>query len=105
MTTIKPGASPITLINVFTVAPENQRALLDILKGASEKVRGVPGFVSANLHRSLDGTRVINYAQWETREAFEAMLIRPEIWEHFAEAERYATHEPHLYEVDSIHEP
>jgi hypothetical protein len=24
----------------------------------------VPGFISANLHTSLDGTRVINYAQW-----------------------------------------
>lgn len=105
MTTIKPGDRPITLINVFTVKPENQQALLDILHQATETVmRGIPGFVSANLHRSLDGTRVINYAQWETREKFEEMLARPEVWEHFEEAGRYSTHEPRLYAVDSVHE-
>jgi heme-degrading monooxygenase HmoA len=28
--------------------------------------REFPGFVSATVHRSLDGTRVINYLQWQT---------------------------------------
>lgn len=29
-----------------------------------------PGFTSANLHISLDKTRVVNYAQWRSKEDF-----------------------------------
>jgi len=32
-----------------------------------------PGFVSASIHRSTDGTRVFNYLQWETAEHLAAM--------------------------------
>jgi heme-degrading monooxygenase HmoA len=33
-----------------------------------------PGLISASFHRSLDGTRMFNYGQWESKEAFEAIL-------------------------------
>ena len=52
----------VTLINVFTVAPEDQQRLLDLLVEATESVmNGLPGFVSANRHKSLDGTKVTTY--------------------------------------------
>jgi heme-degrading monooxygenase HmoA len=35
------------------------------------------GFISAKLHKSLDGTKVVNYAQWKSKEAFEKMLKNP----------------------------
>ena len=58
MTRIWQRYDVVTLINVFTVAPEDQQRLLDVLAEATESVmRGLPGFVSANLHRSLDGTK------------------------------------------------
>ena len=58
----------VTLINVFTGAPEHQQRLVDLLVEATEEVMGgLAGFVSANLHKSLDGTRVTNYAQWASR--------------------------------------
>jgi hypothetical protein len=54
----------ITLINVFTVEPANQRRLIELLTEATEvSVREAPGFVSASLHRSTDGTKVTMYAQ------------------------------------------
>nr|WP_245235701.1 antibiotic biosynthesis monooxygenase [Streptomyces durhamensis] len=37
-----------------------------------------PGFVCANFHASLDGERVLNYAQWETEEHCRTMLDNPE---------------------------
>jgi heme-degrading monooxygenase HmoA len=59
-----------------------------------------PGFVSANFHKSLDGTVVTNYAQWRTREDFEAMLQRTEAGAHMEEAASVASgFEPRLYEV------
>jgi heme-degrading monooxygenase HmoA len=96
----------VTLINVFTVAPEDQQRLVDLLVEATQAVmRRQPGFVSANIHKSLDGTRVANYAQWRSKEAFEAMLRNREAAEHMGEAARIAeSFEPHLYEVSFVDE-
>ncbi len=69
MVTIAKDNEVGTLINVFTVAPEDQQRLVDVLADATRAVmRKQPGFVSANIHRSLDGTRVTNYAQWRSTE-------------------------------------
>jgi heme-degrading monooxygenase HmoA len=106
MVTITKDNDVVTLINVFTVAPEDQQRLVDILIDATQKVmRKQPGFVSANIHRSLDGTRVTNYAQWRSREVFEAMLQNQEAAEHMGEAARIAERfEPHLYMVSFVEE-
>jgi hypothetical protein len=40
-------------------------------------VRHAPGFISASLHRSLDGTKVTMYAQWRTIEDYQAMRGNP----------------------------
>lgn len=66
-------------------------------------MRHLPGFVSANIHRSVDGTRVTNYAQWESREAFEQMLRNPAVRPHMEACRAIASNEPHLYEVASVH--
>lgn len=94
----------VTLINVFTVAPGNQQRLFDLLVEATEEVMsGLTGFVSANLHKSLDGTRVTNYAQWDSREDFEAMLKNPAAIPHMREAAGVSeSFEPHLYEVGFV---
>lgn len=83
MTRISPDNDVVTLVNVFTVEPEDQQRLVDLLVQATETViNKQPGFVSANLHKSLDGTKVVNYAQWRSLEAFEAMLRNPEAGQH-----------------------
>lgn len=57
------------------------------------------------IHKSLDGTRVANYAQWRSKEAFEAMLRDREAAEHMGEAAKIAERfEPHLYEVSFVDE-
>ncbi len=105
MTQIVQGHQIVTLINVFTVAPQDQQALIDVLVEATEKVMNTqPGFLSANIHKSLDGTHVVNYAQWRSREDFEAMLTQPEVQSHMEAANRLAKVEPHLYEVVFIDE-
>jgi quinol monooxygenase YgiN len=106
MVTISKDNDVVTLINVFTVRPEHQQRLVDVLVNATQTVmRKQSGFVSANIHRSLDGTRVTNYAQWQSPEAFEAMLQNQEAAEHMGEAARIAEKfEPHLYEVSFVDE-
>jgi quinol monooxygenase YgiN len=105
VTSISAQAQVATLINVFTVEPDKQQRLADLLAEATEQVmRHRKGFVSANIHASEDGTRVVNYAQWATREDFEAMLADPVAREHMAACAALAEHfEPHLFRVASVH--
>lgn len=99
-TTIASDQPLVTLINTFTVEPERQQELVRLLIEATELViRRLPGFISANIHRGLDGTHVANYAQWRSREDFEAMLQNPEAKEHMGRAAALARFEPLLYEV------
>jgi quinol monooxygenase YgiN len=100
MVRIDPQQEVATLINVFTVAPENQQRLVDLLVEATEKVmRKVPGFVSASIHKSADGTRVANYAQWRSAEDFDAMLKNPQALDHMKPIRALATNDAHLYQV------
>src|SRR5437764_6327404 len=95
VTTIQVGAPVATLVNSFTVAPTRQRELVDLLIRATEEVmQHQPGFVSANIHASSDGTRVVNYAQWESEQAFQAMLANPVAREHMDACSAIATADP-----------
>ena len=100
MTTISTDNKVVTLINVFTVEQENQQRLVDMLIEATEKtMKALPGFVSANIHKSLDGVRVANYAQWRSREDFEAMLKNPDATAHMKPIMALARFDAHLYQV------
>jgi heme-degrading monooxygenase HmoA len=103
--TIQAHAPLATLINVFTVEPERAAELAEQLRLATEKtMRFVPGFISANIHVSTDGTRVVNYAQWQSAEAYAAVFEDPNTREHMGLCAAIATgFEPHLYTVDSVH--
>jgi quinol monooxygenase YgiN len=91
---------PVTLINVFTVDPAKQGELVDLLARATEaSVRHAPGFISAKLHRSLDGTKVAMYAQWRSREAYDAMRGGAGSQPYLERALAIATFEPGMYEV------
>jgi quinol monooxygenase YgiN len=72
MTTIAANSGLVTAINVFTVDPSKQQELVDLLAHATEtSVRDVPGFVSAALHRSVDGGKVTMYSQWRSAEDYQ----------------------------------
>jgi heme-degrading monooxygenase HmoA len=105
MTTINEHAPYATLINVFTVAPERAAELAEMLRTATEEtMRFAPGFISANIHVSTDGTRVVNYAQWQSAEAYRAMLHDPIAREHMGVCAAVTTSfEPRLYTVESVH--
>ena len=90
----------MTLINVFSVEPENQEKLLDLLTRATEEFVGhAPGFMSAVLHRSLDGAKVTMVAQWEGLAAYEAMRQDPGPRLLLEEALTIARFKPGVYEA------
>lgn len=99
MITITQNGDVVTLINVFSCEPENQQHLIDLWIRATEETLGkLPGIISATLHRSKDGTRVVNYAQWKSAASWENLsCIGSESW--FREMGKYAKPDAHLYEV------
>ncbi len=100
MTTISAKSDVMTLINVFTVEPANQRRLVELLTEATEvSQRTAPGFVSASLHRSTDGTKVTVYAQWRNIDDYQAMRQDPDPLPFLQEALMIAKFEPGVYEV------
>jgi quinol monooxygenase YgiN len=102
--TISKDRKLMTLVNVFTVSPEKQNELVDLLVRATEEtMQHLPGFISASIHRSVDGTKVVNYAQWRARADFDAMKENPKARPHMEGATKLATFDPVVCEVvDSI---
>lgn len=58
-----------------------------------------PGLISANFHRSQDGTCVINYGQWRDQAAIEELQKQPGFGSQSPYWEGIADNEFHLYEV------
>ena len=100
MTTPSLQNEPVTLINVFTVDPQNQQRLIELLTRATEtSVRHASGFISANLHRSIDGTKVTMVAQWRSAEDYQAMRNDPAPLPFLQEALTIAKFDPGMYHV------
>lgn len=106
MTNISTNNNVLTLINVFTVDPKNQDRLVELLTRATDvSVKYAPGFISSNLHRSSDGTKVTMYAQWRSVEDYQAMRNDPRPLPFLEEALTIATFSPGMYEVVKTFEP
>lgn len=78
MATIEKNRKLMTLVNVFTVSPDKQAELAALLVRATEEtMRQLPGFISASIHRSVDGTKVVNDARWSSQADFAALKGNP----------------------------
>ena len=88
----------LTVTNVFETKPEQQQELINQWIRFVEEVKGEPGMIGAALHRSTDGTRVVNYAQWRSQGDLESFLKK---YREQMEARRLLAErvDPHIYEV------
>lgn len=93
-TTISTDQELMTLVNVFTVDPDHQQDLVDLLAAAGSVMAELPGFISANVHRSNDGKRVVNYVQWRSTADYQAMSSNPRATPHMQRAADLATFDP-----------
>lgn len=104
MTTLDLSDGLTVFINTFYVDPDQADELSDSLAKATEEVMsGMSGFVSANLHVSEDRRRVVNYAQWRSREDYAAMFADPTAQEHMRQAAALAvSFDPVFYELRHV---
>ena len=102
--TIDAQAEYLTLINVYEVEPEKQAGLVKPLTDATEStIRHQPGFISVSIHSSFDGRKVVNYAQWMSKEHFEGFMKKPETQDQLKQFAGLAKSvAPSLYRVNSV---
>jgi heme-degrading monooxygenase HmoA len=78
MPEILSDAEYATFVNTFRCEPSNQDEVVRInVDIVNQVASNFPGFISAAVHRSADGTRVFNYLQWESAEHLMAMQRSP----------------------------
>ena len=90
----------ITHLADFWMVPSNQPEMVKRTTAELDRaMSNSPGLISATFHRSLDGTRMFNYGQWESNEAFDAILKQPGFNPDKPYWEGLARNEFHLYKV------
>ena len=102
MTDISERRDICTQITTVKLPPEKQDEVLNLMIERARFMATQPGFVSVNLHRSKDGSHVVNYVQWTNADKLAAAHHSPEFrkrWPQFGELVREV--EPCLY--DFVH--
>lgn len=100
MPTIAKNNDVITVIIIFAVEPERQQELIDAIAEFLETaVKQQPGFVSSSIHKSLDGVRVMNYAQWQSQEDYKAFINNSSVQSQGAKLANFHLLDSHIYEV------
>ena len=100
MSEIRKSNGICTQINVVRLPADNQDEVLKLMVERARFMATQPGFVSVNLHRSKDGSHVVNYVQWTSADKLAAAHHAPEFrkkWPRFGELVKEA--DPCLYDV------
>ena len=101
--TIRIGSDITTLVNVFTVEPDNQQKLVQLLKEGTETFFSKqPGFISSSVHASKEGGRAINYSQWASAKDIENFRNDPKFAPYIQRLAALAKAETILCEVVEV---
>jgi len=93
----------VTQITIVEPEPGKQDQALSVMKDRAKFMARQPGFVSIALHRSIDGKRIVNYVQWQSRELLESAHRSPEFRKEWGQFDRLTEEiDPHLYEVAHV---
>ena len=100
MTEIAENPGIVTQITTVKLSPDKQDEVLNLMTERARFMATQPGFISINLHRSKDGSHIVNYIQWEDRKQLEAAHHSPEFRKKWPQFGKLAEEiEPDLYDV------
>jgi heme-degrading monooxygenase HmoA len=77
--TIRADRNVFTVVVRLTVSPEDEPEIRALSETMVPVFARQPGFVSMALHRSHDGTELLSYLQWQSRQHHEACQASPEV--------------------------
>ncbi|MBW7967023.1 antibiotic biosynthesis monooxygenase [Bradyrhizobium sp. BR 10261] len=94
-------ASPVVLVNVFTLDKADEQSFLQVWQGDAAFMKSQPGFISTQLHRAIgESPTYLNYAVWESTAHFRAAFMHPEFRSKIAASPAVAT--PHLFQKVAV---
>ena len=103
MPEISSNSQRVTQITVVEPEPGQQEEALKLMRERARFMAKQPGFISISLHRSLDGRRIVNYIQWQSRELLHKAHEAPEFRKEWGRFDRINDGiDPHLYEVAEV---
>ena len=95
---MKQDVGPVTLINTFTVEPNELDQLLQAWASDAALMKQQPGFISTQLHRGIGGSSVlVNVAVWESVDAFRRAFSNPEFQAKLGAYPPSTVGSPHLF--------
>jgi heme-degrading monooxygenase HmoA len=96
-------ASPVVLINLFTLDPEDEQALLAAWTDDAAFMQREPGFISTQLHRAIgENPTFLNYAMWESTAAFRAAFAHPDFVAKLSAYPSSVVASPHLFQKFAV---
>ena len=94
---------PVVLINVFTVDPADEDAMIKSWSQDAELMKAQPGYISTQLHKGIAGSSTyINYAVWESVEAFRNAFMNPEFQSSLVNYPESTVASPHLFKKIAV---
>jgi heme-degrading monooxygenase HmoA len=97
------AASPVVLVNVFTVDAAHVDSLLKAWEHDALWMKEQPGFISTQLHRAIgDSYAFMNYAVWESVDHFRQAFTHPEFRSHIADYPSSAVASLHLFQKIAV---
>lgn len=96
-------SGPVSLINKFTVAPEDADRLLEAWAEDAAYMKAQPGFISTQLYRGVAGSStLVNIAVWESAGALAAAFSSPEFRARSASYPDSVVATPHVFEKVAV---
>ncbi len=92
----------ITVINPFEVPQGREKDALSMWETFAEYFRKQPGYISTRLHKAINPDakfHLVNVAEWESAEAFQAALSNPELQDIAKELPGDIPSYPGLYQI------
>ncbi len=96
-------AGPVVLVNVFTVDPNDQDALVEAWGNDALWMKKQPGYISTQLHKAVgESSMFLNYAVWESVADFRTAFSNPEFQNRLSNYPSSAVTSPHLFEKIAV---
>jgi heme-degrading monooxygenase HmoA len=92
-------ASPVVLVNIFTLDNADEQAFLEAWRPDAEFMKRQSGFISTQLHRAIgESPTYLNYAVWQSTAHFRAAFTHPEFTAKLSAYPSSAVATPHLFQ-------
>lgn len=97
------AASPVVLINLFTVNPNEEAHFLEVWQDDAAFMMAQPGFISTQLHRALGpNATYLNRAVWASTIHFAAAFSSREFQAKLDNYPPSAVAQPHLFQTVAV---